>query len=110
MATSAPSNFDVNFLRSQVIATYDRVVHEPDAGYHFHRGPDYAQDFLGYDRDELAALPALATQRFAGVGNPLAIGAVPPGRPCSTMPAVPAWICCWRPAGSGPVGARSAST
>ena len=79
MATTAPSNFDVNSLRSQVMATYDRVAREPDAHYHFHRGPDYAQDFLGYDRDELNALPSIATARFAGVGNPIAIGPIAPG-------------------------------
>jgi arsenite methyltransferase len=79
MATTAPSNFDVNYLRTQVIATYDRVACEPNAHYHFHRGRDYARDFLGYDSDELAALPRLATERFAGVGNPLAIGPIAPG-------------------------------
>jgi arsenite methyltransferase len=79
MATTAPTNFDVDFLRTQVVATYDRVAREPNAHYHFHRGPDYAHDFLGYDSDELAALPRTATERFAGVGNPLAIGPVAPG-------------------------------
>ncbi|MEA3273734.1 MAG: methyltransferase domain-containing protein [Pseudomonadota bacterium] len=79
MSTKAPVNFDVNYLRSQVIATYDRVAREPTAHYHFHRGSDYAHDFLGYDRDEIDALPAIATERFAGVGNPLAVGPVAPG-------------------------------
>jgi ubiquinone/menaquinone biosynthesis C-methylase UbiE len=55
------------------------VAREPNAHYHFHRGPDYAHDFLGYDRDELDALPAIASERFAGVGNPLAVGPVEPG-------------------------------
>lgn len=76
MATTAPHHFDANYLRSQVIATYERVAREPGAHYHFHRGPDYAADFLGYDRGELSALPKIATERFAGVGNPLAIGPV----------------------------------
>lgn len=79
MATTAPHHFDANTLRTQVIATYDQVAREPGAPYHFHRGPDYAADFLGYDRAELAALPAIATERFAGVGNPLSIGPVKPG-------------------------------
>lgn len=79
MATTAPVNFDVNTLRRQVAATYDRVASEPGAHYHFHRGPDYAHDFLGYDRAALATLPEIATERFAGVGNPLAIGPVAPG-------------------------------
>jgi hypothetical protein len=70
MATVAPVNFDVHDLRHQVIATYERVAREPNAHYHFHRGPDYAHDFLGYDREALDALPGIATERFAGVGNP----------------------------------------
>ena len=79
MATNAPQNFNVNHLRSQVTATYDRVAREPGAHYHFHRGPDYAHDFLGYDRRELDTLPKIATERFAGVGNPLAIGPIARG-------------------------------
>jgi len=79
MATTAPVNFDINYLRTQVIATYDRVAREPSAYYHFHRGPEYAHDFLGYDSTELDCLPRIATERFAGVGNPLAIGPIAPG-------------------------------
>ena len=79
MATTAPVNFDTNYLRTQVMATYDRVAREPSAHYHFHRGPEYARDFLGYDSEELDRLPRLATERFAGVGNPLAIGLIAPG-------------------------------
>jgi arsenite methyltransferase len=79
VATSAPIQFDANYLRTQVIATYEQVARDPNAHYHFHRGPDYAHDFLGYDRGELAAIPAISTARFAGVGNPLAIGPVAPG-------------------------------
>jgi arsenite methyltransferase len=69
----------VDDLRDQVMTTYEHVAREPHAAYHFHRGPEYAATFLGYDRDELAALPATATARFAGVGNPLAIGPVRAG-------------------------------
>jgi hypothetical protein len=79
MATTAPVDFDVQYLRDQVMTTYDRVAREPHGSYHFHRGPTYAATFLGYDPDELGALPRIATERFAGVGNPLAIGAVWPG-------------------------------
>jgi ubiquinone/menaquinone biosynthesis C-methylase UbiE len=79
MASIAPNAFDSERLRSAVVATYDRVAREPEAQYHFHRGPDYAQRLLGYDRAELDALPGIATARFAGVGNPLAIGPVAPG-------------------------------
>jgi len=79
MATSCPLNFNVGYLRDQVRNTYDQVARDPGRHYHFHRGPDYAHSFLGYDRNELAALPALSTERFAGVGNPLAIGPVESG-------------------------------
>jgi arsenite methyltransferase len=74
MALSAPVGFDVSFLRDQVRATYDEVACNPSKSFHFHRGPDYAHDFLGYDRDDLVALPESCTARFAGVGNPLQIG------------------------------------
>jgi arsenite methyltransferase len=79
MATTCPLNFNVGYLREQVRNTYDQVARDPGRHYHFHRGPDYAHTFLGYDPTELAALPALSTARFAGVGNPLAIGPVVPG-------------------------------
>ena len=79
MATGCPINFDVAYLREQVRFTYDRVARNPEGDYHFHRGPDYAHRFLGYDPDELASLPELSTARFAGVGNPLAIGPIEAG-------------------------------
>jgi ubiquinone/menaquinone biosynthesis C-methylase UbiE len=79
MAATAPLQFDSIRLRSAVAETYDRVATDPSGDYHFHRGALYARDFLGYDGDELDALPALATSRFAGVGNPLAIGPIPAG-------------------------------
>jgi arsenite methyltransferase len=79
MATTCPLNFNVGYLREQVRSTYDQVARDPNRHYHFHRGPEYAHSFLGYDPDELVALPALSTERFAGVGNPLAIGPIAPG-------------------------------
>lgn len=79
MATSCPMNFNVSNLRDQVRSTYEQVARDPDRDYHFHRGPGYAHSFLGYDKDELAVLPLLSTERFAGVGNPLSIGPVEPG-------------------------------
>jgi arsenite methyltransferase len=47
---------------------------DPKKGYHFHTGPDYAAERLGYVREELAELPGTVTAPFAGVGNPLAMG------------------------------------
>jgi hypothetical protein len=49
MATTAPVNFDIDYLRAPVIAAYDQVVPESNARYHFHPGADYARDFLGKD-------------------------------------------------------------
>jgi len=78
MAAICPSNFNVNYLREQVRATYERVARDPDGDFHFHRGPEYARKYLGYDAEELARLPAECTARFAGVGNPLHIGDADP--------------------------------
>lgn len=74
MALQAPDGFDVARLRGAVQATYENVARDPFGDFHFHRGPAYAAEYLGYDASELAALPREATDRFAGVGNPLAIG------------------------------------
>jgi len=79
MALIAPENFDTQTLREQVRAEYDRVAREPHGEFHFHRGAQYAATFLGYDPQELAALPSESTARFAGVGNPLRIGDTTPG-------------------------------
>ncbi len=79
MASQCPIGFDVTRLRQNVLATYDRVAREPEGDFHFHRGPFYASQFLGYDPVELDELPLRSTMRFAGVGNPLAIGPIAPG-------------------------------
>jgi arsenite methyltransferase len=79
MATSAPSGFDIAQLRAAIDATYERVARNPDGVFHFHRGRDYAVRLLGYDGAELDSLPRSATDRFAGVGNPLKVGPIAPG-------------------------------
>jgi len=79
MAAVCPVGFDTERLRAQVLATYDRVAREPEGDFHFHRGPEYAVEYLKYDRRELAKIPAPATARFAGVGNPHRIGLILPG-------------------------------
>jgi len=65
--------FDRDKLKSDIRSTYARVAEQPDGDFHFHRGPDYAAAMLGYDRNELAELPAYVTAPFAGVGNPLRV-------------------------------------
>ena len=79
MAAICPVGFDVERLRAQVLATYDRVAHEPHGDFHFHRGPAYAVDYLRYDPEALRSLPAECTARFAGVGNPHRIGSIESG-------------------------------
>jgi len=74
MAATCPARFDVGELRARIRATYTAVATDPDGDFHFHRGPAYAAGLLGYDADELAALPADATSAFAGVGRPFAAG------------------------------------
>jgi arsenite methyltransferase len=86
MAAQCPTGFDTEYLRAQVRDTYEQVARAPDGDFHFHRGPDYAARYLGYDPRELATLPETASARFAGVGNPLdmtrdpAIGPLLPGQ------------------------------
>ena len=79
MALTSPENFNSDYLREQVMETYDHVAREPHADYHFHRGPEYASKYLGYDYSELISLPEISTARFAGVGNPIDIGEIEPG-------------------------------
>jgi ubiquinone/menaquinone biosynthesis C-methylase UbiE len=79
MAATCPIGFDVEELRAQVRATYDQVAREPNGEFHFHRGPDYATEYVLYDRAELASLPDECTARFAGVGNPHRIGSIERG-------------------------------
>ena len=70
MAIACPVDLDTQVLRSEVSKVYSRVATDPDGDFHFHRGPAYAADFLGYDPAELAALPRECTASFAGIANP----------------------------------------
>lgn len=79
MAATCPANFDVDYLRQQVEIEYDRVAREPHGEFHFHRGADYAHKYLLYAREDLDRVPTLASDRFAGVGNPHRIGPIHPG-------------------------------
>jgi SAM-dependent methyltransferase len=70
---------DAERLREEIQKVYTDVVRDPKKGYHFHTGPEYAADRLGYAPAELAELPGSVTASFAGVGNPLAMGRPRPG-------------------------------
>jgi arsenite methyltransferase len=79
MTITCPVDLDVDFLNQQVHETYTRIAEDPHGDFHFHRGYDYAVNYLGYDPRELDTLPESAVNRFAGLGNPLAVGPVAPG-------------------------------
>ena len=79
MAIACPADLNTAILRSEISAMYGRVASAPDGDFHFHRGPVYAAEFLGYDARELSGLPPDCTASFAGIGNPLAIGQIHPG-------------------------------
>jgi len=79
MAIACPVDLDTLKLRAEIRSIYARVATEPSGEFHFHRGPTYAADMLGYDANALAALPAETTASFAGVANPHRIAPLPPG-------------------------------
>ena len=79
MAIACPLDLDTGKLRHEIQAIYARVATDPSSEFHFHRGPAYAAERLGYDTSALNAIPSQATASFAGVGNPLRIVTLPPG-------------------------------
>lgn len=79
MAIACPIDLDTAILRGEIANIYGRVATNPTGEFHFHRGPQYAAEFLGYNAEELATLPPDCTASFAGIGNPLAIGPIRTG-------------------------------
>ena len=79
MSVSCPIDLDSTRLRREVQAMYSRVAFTADDSFHFHRGPEYAVEWLGYNEAELGALPLDVTRSFAGVGNPHAVRPLPAG-------------------------------
>jgi SAM-dependent methyltransferase len=79
MAIACPAELDTRILRVEISNIYGRVAIEPAGAFHFHRGPAYAAEFLGYDVEEMAKLPTECSASFAGVSNPLAIAPIQPG-------------------------------
>lgn len=76
MRDSTEIGIDSRVLREEVSKVYSRVAADPDGDFRFHRGLLYAVELLGYDPDELAALPSDCTASFAGIANPHAIGPI----------------------------------
>ena len=79
MPLTCPVGLDTQVLRNEVMKIYSQVAIDPSGTFHFHRGPAYAAEFLGYDAGELATLPSDCTASFAGVGNPHAIERIKEG-------------------------------
>lgn len=61
-------------VREKIRRRFVRVALDPQAAQKHPIGPDSAKR-LGYDPNEIDALPAGVTESFAGVGNPFALGA-----------------------------------
>jgi len=76
MPITCPVDLDTQVLRSEISKVYARVAADPAGDFHFHRGPAYAAEFLGYDPAELAELPAECTASFAGIANPHSIAPI----------------------------------
>ena len=70
MAVTCPVDLDKLKLRLEIQSIYARVATDPGEAFHFHRGPQYAAELLGYDAQALAGIPASSTESFAGVANP----------------------------------------
>jgi SAM-dependent methyltransferase len=79
MAISCPVDLDTIKLRQEIQSIYGRVATDPGGVYHFHRGPAYAADRLGYDAAALAQIPPSSSESFAGVANPHRIAPLRPG-------------------------------
>jgi arsenite methyltransferase len=65
-------------IRSQVRARFQAVARDPRTERRFALGRASALA-LGYDPEEIGALPDAAIDRFAGVGCPLSLGPIPKG-------------------------------
>ena len=69
---------DPDELREQVRDKYREVATDPNRTFHFHVGRSNAAR-LGYDADDVDALPDAAVESFAGVGNPFSLRRLQPG-------------------------------
>ncbi|HEX9308773.1 MAG TPA: hypothetical protein VF894_14860, partial [Anaeromyxobacter sp.] len=65
MAVTCPVDLDTVRLRNEIRSIYARVASAPDGEFHFHRGPEYAEQLLRYDPLALARIPPFAAESFA---------------------------------------------
>ena len=54
MAVACPVDLDTRQIAHEIQSIYARVATEPSGAFHFHRGPTYAAELLGYDAAALA--------------------------------------------------------
>ena len=66
-------------IRAAVERRFAQVARSPEQERKFPVGPASAKK-LGYDPQEIDALPPAVTESFCGVGNPLGLGDVRPGQ------------------------------
>lgn len=66
-------------IRAAVEQRFAQVARQPDLEKKFPVGPASAKK-LGYDSQEIDALPTSVTESFCGVGNPLSLGEVRPSQ------------------------------
>jgi len=69
---------DPEALRAEVRDKYREVAVAPTGAFHFHTGRPLAAR-LGYEAEVLDALPDVAVESFAGVGNPFILRRLPLG-------------------------------
>jgi arsenite methyltransferase len=74
---AAEVEIDVDLLKGEIKKTYSSVSQEPAKDFVFPTGRAWAED-LGYP-EELANVPELAVESFAGVANPWQLGRLTPG-------------------------------
>ena len=79
MPITPPDGLDTETLQAEIKAIYSKVATNPADDFHFHRGPAFAEQFLGYDPKDLEALPREITASFAGVANPHLIAPIVEG-------------------------------
>src|SRR5919201_937753 len=71
------TGLDVELLKDEIKKTYAAVSEQPETDFIFPTGRAWAED-LGYP-PELANVPDLAVESFAGVANPWQLGRLAPG-------------------------------
>lgn len=77
-APVVPVDVDVGVLRGAIREEYETVALDPGRGFHFHTGRTLT-DIVGYEDEWLDGIPEEAIERFAGTGNPFALGPIRPG-------------------------------